>query len=387
MALANFDLDSLRQRVRAAYKTDDPILSKFREYACRLRDHVKPLRSYAVNAVSFVSADGGDNRLTFNPAVVELVRVVDSRGNQCALDAVPSTITLPELEQRTIGSSAAVVTPLARLCNDLRKGLKDLSYLIRGLGKAGKSTGAIRCYRDIVEWAVLYDLIANPNIHWGGDTIFVRDGLLRTKSFKREVFPTIDQRIRQGIAAHAKQNVTLSLVGVAKQSAVLSRLAIALELEESLHKPFPCYVQVDDDIEADCYNFDRTWLDTYETSEPDDDDKRLYQSLGRLFLVKFGDQPFDPVWPVDVAEWQVNNADKVLGQLAVDAQQGFPIPDYPMCIQRAHDFAKLTGLEIEILQDILVQTMCEKLNDRETEKVLRMKHLGRSLASLQDKEG
>ena len=387
MALANFDLDSLRQRVRAAYKTDDPILSKFREYARRLRDHVKPLRSYAVNAVSFVSADGGDNRLTFNPAVVELVRVVDSRGNQCALDAVPSTITLPELEQRTIGSSAAVVTPLARLCNDLRKGLKDLSYLIRGLGKAGKSTGAIRCYRDIVEWAVLYDLIANPNIHWGGDTILVRDGLLRTKSFKREVFPTIDQRIRQGIAAHAKQNVTLSLVGVAKQSAVLSRLAIALELEESLHKPFPCYVQVDDDIEADCYNFDRTWLDTYETSEPDDDDKRLYQSLGRLFLVKFGDQPFDPVWPVDVAEWQVNNADKVLGQLAVDAQQGFPIPDYPMCIQRAHDFAKLTGLEIEILQDILVQTMCEKLNDRETEKVLRMKHLGRSLASLRYKEG
>src|SRR5689334_7465595 len=114
MALANFDLDSLRQRVRAAYKTDDPILSKFREYARRLRDQVKPLRSFAVNAVSFVSADGGDNRLTFTPAVVELVRVVDSRGNQCALDAVPSTITLPELEQRAIGNSATVVTPLAR---------------------------------------------------------------------------------------------------------------------------------------------------------------------------------------------------------------------------------------------------------------------------------
>jgi hypothetical protein len=386
MALANLDLNSLRERVRAAYKADDLVIKKFREYARRLRDQVKPLRSYAVNAVSFVSADGGDNRLTFNPAVVELVRIVDSRGNQCALDAVPSTITLSELEQRTTANSADVVIPLVRLCNDLDKGLKDLSYLIRGIGQAGKSTGAIRCYRDIVEWAVLYDLVANPNIQWGGDTILVRDGLLRTKSFTREVFPMIDQRLRKAIADHANRNVALSLVGVAKQSAVLSRLAVALELEETMHRPFPCYVRVDDDIEADCYNFDRTWLDTFESSDPDDDGKKLYQALGKLFLVKFGDQPFDPVWPVDIAEWQVGKADKILGQLTVDAQQGFPIPDYPMCIQKAHDFAKLTGLEVQILQEILVQTMCEKLTDKETEKLLRMKHLGQSLAALRYKE-
>ena len=387
MALANFNLDSLRERVRAAYKADDPILIKFREYARRLRDQVRPLRSFAVNAVSFVSADGGDNRLTFNPAVIELVRIVDSRGNQCALDAVPSTITLAELEQRATVNSSTVVVPLVRLCKDLGKNLGELSYLIRGLGQPGKSTGAIRCYRDIVEWAVLYDLIANPNIQWGGDTILVRDGLLRTKSFKREVFPLIDSRLRQGIADHANRNVALSLVGVAKQSAVLSRLSVALELEETMHRPFPCYVQVADDIEADCYNFDRTWLNTYETSEPDDDGRKLYQSMGKLFLVKFGDQPFDPVWPVDVAEWQIGNVDKVLGQLTVDAQQGFPIPDYPMCIQRAHDFAKLTGLEVEILQDLLVQVMCEKLTDKETEKLLRIKHLGRSLAAIRYKEG
>ena len=35
-----------------------------------------------------MSADGGDNRIYFNPAVIELVRIVDSRGNQCALDAI-----------------------------------------------------------------------------------------------------------------------------------------------------------------------------------------------------------------------------------------------------------------------------------------------------------
>jgi hypothetical protein len=94
----------------------------------------------------------------------------------------------------------------------------------------------------------------------------------------------------------------------------------------------------------------------------------------------------DPVWPVDVAEWQLSAADKVLGQLTVDAQQGFPIPDYPMCIQRAHDFAKLTGIEIEVLQDLLVEGMSKGLTPDEYERLLRMKHLGRSLTALRYKE-
>jgi hypothetical protein len=229
-------------------------------------------------------------------------------------------------------------------------------------------------------------LITNPALQWGSDTILVRDGLLRTKSFTREVFPLIDQRLREGVSEHAKRNVKLSLVGVAKQSAVLGRLAVALELEAAFHRNFACYVQVDKDIEEDCYNFDRTWLETFETSEPQDDGTKLYQALGRMFLAKFGDRPLDPVWPVDIAEWQIGEAPKILGQLTVDAQQGFPIPDYPMCIQRAHDFAKLTGLEVEVLQDLLVQGMCQGLSQDETERLLRMKYLGQSLAALRYKE-
>jgi hypothetical protein len=386
MALANLDLELLRSKVLGAYRADDSTLRRFRDHARCLRANIRPLRTYSVNAVSFVSADGGDNRLTLNPAYVELVRVVDSRGNQCVLDAVPGTVTLQELEQRAVSGDPNEVAPLQRLCGDLGKGLGELSFLIRGLGQPGKSTGALRCYRDIVEWAVLYDLVANPSLQWGGDTILIRDGLLRTKSFKREVFPLIDQRLRDAVAAHAKRNVTLSLVGVAKQSAVLGRLAVALELEATFHKPFPCYVQVPKDVESECYNFDRTWLDTYETSESDDDGRRLYQSLGQLFLVKFGDQSFDPVWPVDIAEWQLKDAEKILGQLTVDAQQGFPIPDYPMTIQRAHDFAKLTGLEVAILEDLLLDGMCEKLSSEEADRLVRLKHLGRSLAALRYKE-
>jgi hypothetical protein len=387
MTLANLDLEALRKKIRAAYKSDDPVLEKFRQYARRLREGIKPLRSYAVNAVSYVSADGGDNRLIFNPAIVELIRVVDSRGYECVLDAIAGTASMDELRDRIDPKSPNVVPPLQRLCGDLGVGLEKLSYLLKGLGTPGKSTGAMRCYRDIVEWAVLYDLIANPQLQWGGDTILVRDGLLRTKSFTRDIFPQIDQRVRAGVAAHAKRNVALSIVGVAKTSAVLGRLAVALELEATFHKPFPCYIQVPPDIEKDCYNFDLTWLMTHDMAEPTPEGDRQYQAMGRMFLVKFGDRPFDPVWPVDIAEWQVGQAEKVLGQLTVDAQQGFPIPDYPMCIQRAHNYAKLSGIEVEVFQDLLVQGMCEKLNPAEAERLLRLKHLGRSLTAIRYKEG
>jgi hypothetical protein len=386
VALANFDLGSLREKVLAAYKADDPILRKFREYARRLSANIRPIRTYSTNAVSFVSADGGDNRLVFNPAIVELVRVVDSRGNQCALDAIAGTARPDELNERIVLAKPAFVGPLYRMCSDLGLSVTDLSYLLGGLGDAGKSTGAVRCYRDIVEWAVLYDQINNPEIQWGGDTILIRDGLLRTKSFKLDVFPKLDEHMRTGVQRHKDRNVTLSLVGVAKQSAVLGRLAVALELEATFHKPFPCYVEVPEDVEEECYNFDLTWLRTYETSEPTRDGRKQYQSMGKLYLAKFGDRPYDPVWPVDVAVWQQPMTERILGQLTVDAQQGFPIPDYPMSIQKAHEFAKLTGLEVEVLQDLLLQGMTQNLNNAESERLLRLKYLGKSLAALRYKE-
>jgi hypothetical protein len=380
MALAESNFEEIKKRVFDAYKNEEPVIQEFREFARRLKNDVKPIRPYSVNAVSFVSSDGGDNRLYFNPATVELVRVVDSLGNQCALDAIASNSKASELNTRVETTSPLLVEPLRKLCQDLNTNVVGLSYLLKGLGEPGKSTGAVRIYRDIVEWAVLYDLMKYRV--WGSDTIIVREGMLRTKSFKRKIFPKLDELIRGAYQEHKKKNITVSMVGVAKQSAVLSRLSVALELEETLHKPYPCYVRVPEDIEAKCYNFDRTWLDTLETSEPDEEGTYLYQSIGKLFLVKFGNRPFDPVWPVDIAEWQLPEVDKIIGQLTRDAQPGFPIPDFPMCVQKAHDFAKVNGLEVDILQDILFEGITQNLTPEEKEKVLRMKYLGQNLTNI-----
>lgn len=381
MALADDNFDDIKKRVFDAYQNEDPVIEKFRTYTRQLKNGVKPIRSYSVNAVSFVSTDGGDNRLYFNPAVIELVRVVDSRGNQCALDAVAGNTKSSEFNERANLSSPLLVEPLRKLCNDLGLNVLDLSFLLKTIDEPGKSTGAIRTYRDIVEWAVLYDLIKYRE--WGSDTIIIREGMLRTKSIKLTVFPLVDEQIRSACEKHKKEkNINVSIVGVAKQSAVLSKLAVALELEETMHKDYPCYVKVPPEIERDCYNFDNTWLDTASTIEVGKDGKKRYQSFGSLYLVKFGDRPFDPVWPVDIAEWQTIDADRIIGQLQFDARPGFPIPDFPMSVQKAHDFAKVNGLEVSILQDILFDGITQKLTPTEKEKILRMKHLGQNLTNI-----
>lgn len=392
MSLADVDLEEIKRRIAIAYDRESPHVMRFRHHARAIKKSIKRIRPYAVNAVSFVSADGGDNRLTFNPAVVELVRVVDSRGNQCALDAVSGNNTADDIDERGEHSHRCSVAPLARLCTDLGKRVSQLSYLLGGLG-TDKSTGAMRTYRDIVEWAVLYDLTVGRD--WRNDTILVRDGLLRTKSFRRDVFPEIDRRIRDAVGRHQNDSVNISIIGVAKQNAVLSRLSVALELEGVFHRRYPCYAPVPAEIEEECYNYDRTWLDTQDGILERNErlaplEKRipeLYQSMGSLHLVKFGDRPYDPVWPVDIAVFQKHDTDRILGQLTEDAQRGFPIPDYPMSIQKAHDHAQIGGIEMSVLSDLLYQGLSLGLTKEEQTRLLRMRHLSENLVGARYKHG
>lgn len=395
MTLADLDLKSIREKILGAYRTDDPLLQRFREHARLLAANVRPLKRHAINSVAFVASDGGDNRLVFNPACIELVRVADSRGIECALDVLASSCTPEEIDRRGRAECPEAVGPLVRLCSDLRTPVSGLSNVVHAIGEPGKATGAVQAYRDIVEWAVLYDLICDPRLQWGSDTILVREGLLRSISFKWTIFPLLDRRIREGVEAQKRRNIDISIVGVAKKSAVLGRLAVALELEGVFHKDYPCYAEVPREVEAACYNYEREWLETLETlsdaaegASKKDGDGSVggYLSMGRLFLVKFGDRPMDPVWPVDVASWQVDDAPRILGQLTGDAQQGFPIPDFPMCIQRAHEHAKLSGMEIKVLQDTLLQGITSTLSPAEAERLLRFDYLGRSLAGLRYKE-
>ncbi len=62
---------------------------------------------------------------------------------------------------------------------------------------AATNRGWIYDYRQIVEWAVLLHLITQKE--YATDTLFLFDGLLRTKVFFPGIFPKIQERIAQKI--------------------------------------------------------------------------------------------------------------------------------------------------------------------------------------------
>jgi hypothetical protein len=72
---------------------------------------------------------------------------------------------------------------------------------------------------------------------------------------------------------------------------------------------------------------------------------------GKMFFVKFGNGPRDPIWPIDIFKPQKDQAQIVLGYLLADAAEGFPVPHYPRCLQRAHDNAALVDFDMDVLRD------------------------------------
>lgn len=372
MALENLDLDEVKRRLADAWTVERRELDRQREDARKLKDGARKLGRRQASAVAFVAADGGDNRIRLNaatgggPAIVELVHVVDSNGRQCALDAVAGTVDDDFFATPRTGA-------VKRLCADLGVAkVSDLSSYLRAPNVT--RTAKMSVYRDIVEWAVLYHLLVDRE--WGSDTLLVREGALRTRAFDAKIFNRLDEKIRAACKRHQDQDkVNMFFVGVAKRTVLLDRLSLALSMERVLECDYACYAPVPDAVAKKFY--ERRWLDTLETA-----DNREYLSMAKMFLVKFGDHPLDPVWPVDVAAWQAGDADKILGCLAEDARPGFPIPDFPMCVQKAHDHAKIGGIELDYLNDLLFDEIVKNMSGGEHEKALRARHLREDLAAL-----
>jgi hypothetical protein len=85
--------------------------------------------------------------------------------------------------------------------------------------------------------------------------------------------------------------------------------------------------------------------------------------LGTLFFVKFGLRPRDPIWPIDILSSQASEADRIFGHLLADAIEGFPVPLYPRCLQKAHERAALVDFDMDVLQDTIFAGLRSALRD------------------------
>ncbi len=338
----------LKEAIANCISADQNILDKLREEIRPLRDSTRRIQPRTTTSISIVGTDGGNNQLQFDPFLIQLVRVVDSSDNEYCLEAVSPTTPIEELNNRQFLSDGSPGTALGEMMDFLGvETLPRLSHMIRPTD-AGRpvSPSWVQVYRELVEWAILFSILQKD---FGTDTLIVYDGLLRSKVFARDLFQRLLRGMEDRIESQwQKSRRRIYLVGVAKHSKVFLRYRLAMALEGVLKTDYPAYVEIPRDVEERAY----IWSEFARGDDNIVEGGEINKYVGgKMFLVKFGGHRHDPVWPVDIFVPQIAKDQVILGSLLADTIDGFPMPHYPRCLQKAHENAALVGFDFDILQD------------------------------------
>ena len=331
----------LKEAIADCIGTDQGVLDALREEIRPLKSATRRIQPRATTSISLVGTDGGNNQLQFDPFLIQLVRVVDSSNNEYCLEAVSPTTPIGKLDKRQFEPDGTPRTALGEMMAYLGvASLQDLSPVFpRPEKNKPVSPTWVQVYRELVEWAILFKILGKD---YGTDTLIICDGLLRSKVFAKDLFQRLLQGMKARIEAQwSKSRRRVYLAGVAKHSQVLSRYRLAMALEGVLQTDYPAYVEVPREIERHSY----VWSEFAEGEFVG----------GKMFLVKFGSHRRDPVWPVDIFVPQVGEAQTILGSMLADAINGFPVPHYPRCLQKAHENAALVDFDFDILQDFIYE--------------------------------
>jgi len=359
------ELPKLRKTVAECAAKDKKILDDLRAEIGGLRSEVRTIKSRSATATSLVASDGGNNKIAFDPFLIQLVRVVDSYGKQLFLDTVSPTTNTDELSRRHFDTSGNPLSPLGRMMRDFEvTTLNELSHMIPSGETCQNEPQKVKpswvlVYRDLCEWAVLYDRICYQT--FATDTLIVRDGQLRSKLFREELFIEWKKRVETAITA-ARQNDKrrLYLVGIAKHSKVLSRYRLAMSIEDVMPTGEPSYLSIPRQLEAKAY----VWPEYARGEEEGAGGEAPKFVAGKMFFVRFGNRSEDPIWAIDVLEMQSDSAAEIFGYLLSDAIDGFPVPLYPRCLQKAHEFAEVVGFDMDILQEEIFRSVRDMLPEK-----------------------
>jgi hypothetical protein len=340
-------LARLKKELAERLSADRVLLDELRAEVRPLRSATRRIQPRSTTSIALVGTDGGNNRIQFDPFLIQLIRVVDSSNNEYCLEAITPTTDILKLSAAQFGANGHARTALGELMAFLGAAdLPSLSHMIRRQEDGRPtSTSWVLTYRGLVEWAVLFNIIRSKD--FGTDTVIVCDGLLRSKLFAGDLFPQLMEGIRGAIEEQYRRNRRrVYLVGVAKHNAVLTRYRLAMSLEGVLQTSYPAYVEIPTGLEEKAY----VWSEWARGEDLPGREINRYVG-GKMFFVKFGSGPRDPIWPIDIFTPQKDQAQMVLGYLLADAAEGFPVPHYPRCLQRAHDNAALVDFDMDVLRD------------------------------------
>ncbi len=361
MAIDPHSIEELRKSIRDQITDDHGLIDQLRTEVRLLASKVRRIQPRSTTSFSLVGTDGGNNSIQFDPFLVQLIRVVDSSNNEYCLDVVSPTMDMDRLSARQFDPSGKPKTSLGYMMSFLNlNNITQLSPMIRK-PQPGRpvSPSWVQVYRELVEWAILFHILHTKE--FATDTIFVCDGLLRSKVFSGDLFPKLLKGIEGSIEAHYKKSHRrIYLTGVCKSSKVLDRYRLIMAIEGILQTNYPAYAEIDRELERNAY----VWDEYARGSDDNFGSGEINKFVGgKMYFVKFGSRPNDPIWPVDIFMPQVANADAIVGYMLADAINGFPVPFYPQCLQKAHENAALVDFDFDILQDEIFRGIRAQLGD------------------------
>jgi hypothetical protein len=318
-----------------------------------LASNVKVIKPRAATSVALMASDGGNNRVAFNPFSLQLVRVVDSNGKELCLEVVAPISNIDDLSRRQFSDDGTTPrTALGRMMKGL--GVETLQRLSPMM--SGKSPSWVLVFRDLCEWATLYDLICHRD--YAVDTLIVRDGLLRSKIFAEDYFVRMGNLMYEAIERTRRQDRRrVWLVGLAKKTEVLEHYRLAISLSGVVDNGAPCFVKVPPPMLDKVYK----WQEYTRDINDDTQAEKPKYNFGSMYFVRFGPHSGDPVWTVDIMSRQDNDAQAIFGYLQNDSLAGFPIPFYPNCIQQADSFSRVADLDLDIVEDYLVDAVRDQV--------------------------
>ena len=333
--------------MRDCTQGDRQMLDNLRGDIRALKPKVRKIHPRTATTVSLVASDGGNNQLRFDPFNVQLVRVVDSYGKLLCFDTVSASTDLDALDKAQFNADGTPRTVLGKMMADLgKKRLCEIAWHMPEPSTAKDDPAIVKqswvkVYRDMCEWAALYDLICH--YPFSADTLIVRDGPLRSLLFRGALFDDICTKIEAAIdRIYRKDRRRVFLAGIIKHSKIMERYGLAFALEKLFPSGDALYVEIPARIVENVV--------TWDEREGEGESRRRHIA-GTMYLVRFGHHTGDPVWCADILKSQSGSHQEVFAHLQQDAISGFPIPYYPLCLQRAHEHAQIANFDYDILQD------------------------------------
>ncbi len=122
-------------------------------------------------------------------------------------------------------------------------------------------------------------------------------------------------------------------------------------IENSFPSGQPRYVTVPRALEADTY----VWPEYARGAESEERTGEAPKFVaGDMYFVRFGPHNGDPIWTLDILGAQTMRDPEILG---------YVFPFYPLCLQKAPEFAQIVDFDLDIPQDEILQAVRDLLPD------------------------